>query len=171
MPQRVCVVGNGPLTPAERREINASCEVVYRFNDLKNWETSDRVDVHVQREWEGTHKYAGEGMAPCAQALLVGIHASQDAGQKGAMALPTRGLRAYDVFGTCKPHNPVSRNPSTGSILLSELQADQSVSGIDVYGMNWSFSKQQGHSMQEGDLVDACCTKCKIHRTSRSTYV
>ena len=170
MPQRVCVVGNGPLTPAERREINASCDTVYRFNDLKNWETGDRIDVHVQREWERTHKYAGEGMAPHARPLLVGIHASEDAGP-GATALTTRGVRAYDVFGACKPHNPVSRNPSTGSILLSELQADQNVSGIDVYGMNWSFSKQQGHSAQEGELIDECCTKCAIHQTSRSTYV
>ena len=110
---------------------------------------SSRLDVRRPRGPVGTHKYAGEGIAPRAQALLVGIHASQDAGQKGAMALPTRGLRAYDVFGTCKPHNPVSRNPSTVSILLSELQAEpvttQRARTLEIWSSASVFNVRRPH--------------------------
>ena len=167
--RNVCVVGNGPLTDAQRHDINA-CEVVYRFNDLKNWNEGERIDFHVQREWEGTRKYAGEGMAPHARRCLVGEHAAEDATSKD-MALTTRGLREFPVFDTCRPDNDVSRNPSTGSILLSTLEDDASVSKIDVYGMNWTFSKSQGHTAQEGALVGECCSKCNVHETARSTYI
>ena len=170
MTGKVCVVGNGPLTDAHRREING-CSMVYRFNDLKNWTKGDRIDVHVQREWEGTHQYAGEAMAPHAHRCLVGVHAGEDAKGKSATALTTRGLRAFDVFDACKPNNSVSRNPSTGTILLSTLENDPNVSTIDVYGMNWGFHQSQGHSTQEGALVDECCSKCTVHRPARSTYL
>ena len=166
--QNVCVVGNGPLTDVQRKEIDG-CETVYRFNNLKNWREGEKIDVHVQREWEGTHVYAGEGMAPHARRCLVGMHADNDAGTS-ATALNTRGLRAFDAFKTCKTNNSVSTNPSAGTILLSTLQADHNVSKIDVYGMNWAFSKSQGHSAREQTLVDECCTKCEVHQPARSTY-
>ena len=165
----VCVVGNGPLTDAERDRIR-ECQMVYRFNDMKNLADGDRVDVHVQREWEGTRNYAGEGMAPHAKRYLVGMHAAEDAASKGATALTTQGLRAFKVFDTCKPGNRVSTNPSTGTILLSELHARPDVSKIDVFGMNWSFSGSQGHSREERSLIDGCCTKCVVHHPARSTY-
>jgi hypothetical protein len=167
---KVCVVGNGPLSDAQRKDIRSECTRVYRFNDLKNFREGDPIDVHVCREWEGSRNYAGMNMSRADKLLLVGKHAAQDA-TPGADYVATNGLRALPVFDACGRNNLANRNPSTGTIILSKLQQDPAVSKIDVYGMNWAFSKEQGHARDEATLVKKCCTKCTVHASPTAKYV
>ena len=165
---KVCVVGNGPLSDAQRRDIRSECGRVYRFNDLKNFREGEPIDVHVCREWEGSRTYAGMHMSR-AHKMLIWMHAAQDA-PPGADHVATNGLRALPVFDACG-NNPTSRNPSTGTIVLSKLEQDPAVSKIVVYGMNWAFSREQGHARDEAALVKKCCTKCTVHAPSTTNYV
>ena len=49
----ICIVGNGPLSEKNRQEIKSSdlCDKVVRFNDMKNMEPGEPVDLHVVRSW------------------------------------------------------------------------------------------------------------------------
>lgn len=164
-----CVVGNGPLSDSDRERIS-NCDTVIRFNDMKNRVGDERVDVHVQREWEDTRSYAGSDISTGARKWLVGMHAALDV-TGSSMAIPLRGKHGFQPFPTCSQRSAaVDRHPSTGTIVLSALELDPSVERVDVFGMNWKFKKGQDHDGGEGTLVQNCCTKCNIHKTFSPNY-
>ena len=170
MSEHVCVVGNGPLSEDDKKNIE-KCDMVYRFNDLKNYKDGDKIDVHVMREWENTHKYSGEHMVLNTPKCYVGMHAKEDAQSDTECIIQTNGIRSLNVFTDCtEPHQKrISRNPSTGTMLLSELQKNEQISSIDVYGMNWAFGILN-HADEEANLIGTCCTKCNINKTHSDSY-
>jgi len=164
-----CVVGNGPLSGSDRERIR-NCDKVIRFNDMKNRVGDERVDVHVQREWEDTRTYAGSDISTGARKWLVGMHAALDA-TGSSMAIPLRGKHGFQPFPTCsKRSGAVDRHPSTGTIVLSALELDPSVERVEVFGMNWKFKKGQDHDGGEGELVRSCATKAVINETFSPSY-
>ena len=172
---RLCVVGNGPLSEADRLEI-AKCSTVARFNDMKNIESGERVDIHVMREWQDTHVYSGRSRHhSSASSVLVGMHALEDSGRsvRGASSIQLPGRHRYHTFPACATtlvdKSEIDRHPTTGTIYLSELQSDETIKRVDVFGMNWNITSGH-HSTREGALVDACCTKCVVHKTPRDAY-
>ena len=121
--QNVCVVGNGPLTDVQRKEIDG-CErcIASIAQELERGE--DRRACT-----EGARGYAclrGPRHGTASRRCLVGMHADNDARNQCDRSEHAR-ARAFDAFKTCKTNNSVSTNPSAGTILLSTLQADHNV--------------------------------------------
>jgi len=81
-------------------------------------------------------------------------------------------VRVFDGCRSCGIacfSNQTSAGPSTGTLILSELQAMPSVANVSVFGMNW------GGGMEHTDfafptMVPACCTRCTIHETASDEY-
>ena len=161
-----CVVGNGPLSDNDRRNIS-HCETVVRFNDLRNMQRGERVDVHVIREWKDTDVYAGSFFDGCFNTSVVCIGKRACKQKRNIL---TTGVYRRDVFRNCTQHSvDVNKHPSTGTIYLSWLQEHANVKRIDVFGMNWNMPLFQ-HSANEASIVHACCSKCVIHPTPSSSY-
>lgn len=165
----MCVVGNGPLSTDDRRNI-AACKTVARFNDLRNMREGERMDVHVLREWKNTDDFAGAFFDECSNASIVCVGQSACA-TASARHIPTVGLYRRDVFSSCPVQDAaVNAHPSTGTIYLSWLEETHSdVHRIDVFGMNWNLPAFQ-HNGDEAALVHECCSKCVVHPTPSSEY-
>jgi len=151
--ERVCVVGNGPLTEDQRVEI-ADCSRIVRFNDMKNKRPEDRVDVHVKRLQDSMQVCSGES---CNERALKG--------------------QGYSLFPSCSVREDIPElakmelRPTTGTMFLSDLQeADPDVDDIRIYGMNWNMTDTV-HSRNEGLLIEKCCTKCKVSPTPTKNYL
>ena len=65
-----------------------------------------------------------------------------------------------------------SSGASTGSIVISELQAAPQVCRIDIFGMNWGGGGEHTEHIDflHPTLVPTCCTKCVVHPTSSMHY-
>ena len=153
------VVGNGPLSDTNRSEIRQLADdgaVVYRFNDFwnKNFEDNEPVDVHVKKLgmlWSRKKRFPQRGDYP-------------------DMKNKTIVNYVRPVFKGCSETCKGLRVKSTGTNMLSRLDADRNVAKIDVYGMNWNFHDKV-HSRSEGTVIESCCTKCHIHPTPTEDYL
>ena len=167
----IALVGNGPLSETQRKEINTkNFNFVLRFNDMKNYRNGDRVDVLVCREWEDTHKYAKSNHCLKCKKMLVGVHAREDLRANGAdMYIETKKKHYFELFN--RPENVnLNQQPSTGAIVISEIQNNSKVKKIDVYGMNFNF-KSIYHKKNEGSIIRKYCEKCIFHETPSSSYL
>lgn len=190
----VTVVGNGPISEDDRVRINGSSNVV-RFNDMNNWRLGEPTSLRVQRfpqrakpkracnasvwavsasphsmpnssklytwvyEWQFTHGALvrpGFFLWPTAQVLepwsnLVRIFEN----------CTWCGIKCYA--------NQTASGPSTGGLVLSELQAIPQIATIEVFGMNWGGDV--GHiDFKYPDIVPRCCTKCRFYKTLTDNY-
>lgn len=166
---RVCAVGNGPLSDADREAV-AQCPFVVRFNDLKNMRPGERIDLHVLREAEGYYHGAGQ----CGQAPLLLVHNPPHGGavpraprRRGA---PVVGRLPHppDLFG--QPTDTHEWGATTGAVVLQHLQLSAGVGRVDVFGMNFTHADGSRHLRGEAELLRAA-DKLVIHPPPSSSYL
>ena len=196
--KRVAVVGNGPLSAADRAAINNQTNVV-RFNDYvdKNYVHGDKITIHCATTDHFRNPWANSNATKWAVAQQL-RHLDADSkfytwnmnpsqvrvyGTKFfwsvALGLEPASVLApwfdtYRLFSGCAACGDRCLNKNTesgysrGAIALNALEDDAGVAHIDVFGMNWNG--HPGHvDFLYPTLVAECCSKCTIHPRPRRT--
>ena len=167
--RNICVVGNGPLSDSQRRDIKneESCPFVIRFNDMKNKESNDKTSLQVARERENTHIYEGYNTTDTHPVILVGNHASIDM-KDNSRVIDRIELQNenMDVFENCRIK---VKKPTSGTLLLNYLNTNYD-GEIKIYGMNWNMFDNT-HDKRERILIEKCCKRCIVHKTPNNSYL
>ena len=197
--KRVAVVGNGPLSTADRVDINNHTNVV-RFNDYyaKNYVHGDKITIHCST----TDQFRNPRTNPNTTKWAVAVelrHLEADTALYTWNMNPSQvrvygtrffwsvalGLEPANVlapwfdthrlFRNCEKCGDrcLSKNTnsgfSRGAIALNALEDDAGVAHIDVFGMNWNG--HPGHvDFLYPTIVSECCSKCTIHPTHSMEY-
>lgn len=176
------VVGNGHVSREQRRLITLYSvnSTVVRFNDMNSYITDEPVDIHVKRlpsafpplvyyealEWYVSYTSAN---VPGDMYKLTLVYEVSRNGQNVLRNTASMFSNcSYCKDGDCR-HNRTIHGPSTGGIILSELQADSEVDTLYVFGMNWMGGVDHV-DFADPWIVRNCCTKCIIHETPDNTY-
>jgi|MDSZ01.1.fsa_nt_gb hypothetical protein len=188
---RVAVVGNGPLSSEDRASISQT-KCVIRFNDTKNYKQGEHTTLHVSRDVNGTfpgaHMHTDVPLLPVARThravaqydalekrrllptLLV--HEVKDGSDNDLDADDSR-AQIFDGCSLCSldgcKHSLSSAGPSTGALVLNELQNLESIDTIAVFGMNWNGGSHHVDFVVP-EIVPSCCRKCTIHETPNEHY-
>tara|TARA_Y100000389_G_scaffold179981_1_gene194487 strand:+ start:493 stop:1248 length:756 start_codon:yes stop_codon:yes gene_type:complete len=173
----VAVVGNGPISRADRAAIANSSRVV-RFNDVNNFWKGEKTTLRVVRHpsWI-TLKHTGapkwhvsptEALLPRGSEIVTGMYEPQRGHEN---LLPDDAV----IFPSCLCGDSCRQagtwaGPSTGAVALSVLQEMRNVETINVYGMNWNGDKRAHIDFANKTLVRDCCTKCVIHPAASNSY-
>lgn len=173
----VAVVGNGPISHADRHAISKASRVV-RFNDVNNFWEGEKTTLRVVRHpsWF-TLKHVGapkwhvaptDHLAPSDALLFTAVYERQHHGDN-ILDADAR------IFPSCACGDSCLQaatwaGPSTGAIALSALQELENVERIDVYGMNWNGNSDMHVDFANRTIVPTCCTKCDIHPTVGNGY-
>ena len=172
----VAVVGNGPISRADRRQIEAASRVV-RFNDVNNYWEGEKTTLRVVRHpsWF-TLKHVGapkwhvaptDDLAPSDAELVTGVYERQHS-TDNILPDTTRLFPSCPCGDSCLQRTTWA-GPSTGGVALSALQELDNVETIHVFGMNWNG--HPGHTdFLYPTLVADCCSKCTIHPTRSTDY-
>ena len=197
--KRVAVIGNGPLSKADRAAINNHTNVV-RFNDYydKNYVHGDKITIHCSttdqfrnpwttpnttqwavaaelRDLDADTTFYTWNMNP-SQVRVYGTRFFWSV----ALGLEPVSILApwfetHRLFRNCSQcgERCLSRNTesgfSRGAIALNALEEDAGVAHVDVFGMNWNG--HPGHvDFLYPTLVADCCSKCTIHPTPTTNY-
>ena len=181
----VAVVGNGPISEEDRSNINkANC--VLRFNDLKNYKTGERFDVHVTRfsngYWSGMHLlHHAPYVLPIAMTssdvknswVLYGRKKLPTIlvyeNKKNVELPPTSKIFMRSTCGDECLQSSADWGPSSGAAVIDMLENLESVKKIEVYGMNWNGNKNH-IDFKVPNIVPKYCSKCKLHPTSNNDY-
>ena len=178
----VTVVGNGPLSHADRLSISRS-ECVVRFNDAPGYRKGEPFYALVLREHTmHLSAVAMYGGSPYIWTIPVISDKKQLAPLTGRATAPIYisqfqyGTPAYTnltLFPGCKgskAQNETRKGPSTGCAFINHVQTYRDdVERVHVYGMNWNDTNLHV-DFKYKRLVRECCTKCVIHHTSSSEY-
>lgn len=185
---KVAVVGNGPLTEDERKEINDKYDCVVRFNDMKNKKKDDVTTLHVSRY--ANHKFPGltirdDGVPtlpiiPFEQALYnirqhvnvlpsLFVHESHFNNSSQNDEVVFKNCIECKVGDMNCNHSFTPHGPSTGTIVIDKLQEWSTIESIDVYGMNWNGGNHH-IDFKQPDMVEKCCSKCTIHKPNDEKY-
>jgi hypothetical protein len=173
----VAVVGNGPISRADRAAIGKAARVI-RFNDVNNFWEGEKTTLRVVRHpsWF-TLKHVGapkwhvsptDNLAPNDAELVTGVYERQHGNDN---ILPASSQLFPSCF--CGPsclQATTWAGPSTGGVALSVLQDINNIATIDVYGMNWNGPADMHIDFANGTIVEACCTKCVVHPTASDSY-
>lgn len=197
-PSSVTVVGNGPLSDEDRKQINESGCVI-RFNDMKNFVEGDKGHLWALRDQ--TLRYAQKGkkgkIGDClhynfkkstcypTMPVLPVVSAKTSLTNLAKMDNVTEPIFIHQkrlkqnniiedavLFEGCSEslrHSDARSGPSTGGAVIDFLQKLDVVEKINVYGMNWNGGLHH-IDFANPDVVKKCCTKCDIHDTSTETY-
>ena len=169
----VAVVGNGPLRPDERIAISRFHNIV-RFNDMKSLLPGERTTLRAVRSptaippanrteapvWAFTHH---PQFLPDDARLTTWIYMPRVQGHQ-ILRNHAASARVFDGCDECGVlcHSNQSRSGiSTGTIVISELNALEEVAKIHVYGMNWAGGPHHNDFVHR-HLVSMCCAKCVI---------
>jgi len=181
----ISVVGNGPLKEEDRVQIEQSSCVV-RFNDLKNYRKGEKIDIHAMRSPFSTIT-GSVNMTSCPAIAVIEqpqqIKDYQNHDVIMTIGAQIQGGSKFDdttLFPDCDRCSESSRpcehsssryGPSTGGIVLSELDKMPNITTIHVYGMNWNNYENDNHiDFKYPTLVSDCCKKCVFHPTFSSKY-
>ena len=189
----VAVVGNGPITDKDREKIN-KCDLVYRFNDCKNFKKGDKVTHLIVRQLGTKWKVSGlnynfEPIKDVNNLIFIGTRKELFNEIKNKNR--NRDCRMIEVYekNICKKincnlnrsdlvifNNKKIKQPkstcgfSSGFIALADIT--NKYNNINVFGMNWNFKKNKSHNGKwEKKIIDKFCKKCKIHLTSSNSYI
>ena len=197
--KRVAVVGNGPLSTADRAAINNHTNVV-RFNDYpdKNYVHGDKITIHCattdhfRNTWENpnTTKWAVAAELRHVDADTTFYTWNMNPSQvrvystrffwSVALGLEPVSILApwfetHRLFRDCEKcgdrclSKTTNSGFSRGAIALNALEDDAGVAHIDVFGMNWNG--HPGHvDFLHPTIVAECCSKCTIHPTRSTEY-
>ena len=197
--KHVAVVGNGPLSTADRAAINNHTNVV-RFNDYypKNYVPGDKITIHCSTIDQFAHPWANPNATRWAVAAqlrhldadskfytwtikpaAVRLYASRFVWPL-ALGLEPASMLApwfdtHRLFRNCSQCGDrcLSKNGangfSRGATALNALEEDAGVAHIDVFGMNWNGEDAHVDFLYP-TIVAECCTKCTIHPTHSMEY-
>lgn len=183
----VAVVGNGPLSEHDRRDINNS-DYVIRFNDLKNFRDGERCDIHAIRH-HGTFDFASIyktpnysqiiPVAPNPECVFNSKYLSGKTGlaplflfdprKNNILSSNTRVFKNSTCSEECIPSNS-DFGISTGTAVIDALESCNSVNKINIYGMNWN-GEHEHLDFKYPYLVKKYCNKCKIYKTNSNNYL
>jgi len=168
-PGHVCLVGNGPLSEADRGDI-AACPFVVRFNDAKNALEGEPFDVLVRREngEAGFHGPFKTGSRPVVLVLNPGSE----------RAPPPLGSRVVEIiahpatiFGAPTTSPDASWGATTGAVLLHHLNQRGGSDRLSTFGMNFLRSEVSEHMHDEGAVLRRHIPELDYHPPPRSTYL
>lgn len=174
----VAVVGNGPISHADRTAIE-SHQIVVRFNDVNYMHAGERTTIHVVREPTSLKPKVPvsapiwavspvESYVPADAAWSTPVYERQYKGQNwisdDAVIFPQCGGCADCL------QSGTFAGPSTGAVALSELNELEGVSKIDVFGMNWNGPARIHIDFNNRTLVHDCCHKCVFNETHSDYY-
>jgi hypothetical protein len=173
------VVGNGPISAANREEIaalkrNGAC--VVRFNDTKNWdaEAGEPCDMIALRQnvlylsWTRSVPTIPIIREPASLMAVAGPVATPVIVQEAGFRPEGEGV----LFRGCeyeRLHSGAEHGPSTGAAVLSVLEEDPRCEVIHVFGMNWSGPPTHV-DFSAPETVARCCGKCVVHPTHGLHY-
>lgn len=174
----VAVVGNGPLSDADRESIEKH-QCVIRFNDTKNLREGEKTTILALREhvlsriirrtpadtviWPVVFSKAFRAPTTPHRFLPAIPVYRRESGNHFADLLLFRNSKRAQRQGT------TPAGPSTGTAIIDWIVTNTART-VDVYGMNWSGS-QQHVDFRYPTLVRDCCTTCRIHETPFTTYL
>lgn len=174
----ITVVGNGPLHDSDYADINAS-RYVLRFNDMNFYREGDRITVRIRRdsskpapswvpkvpEWGVSHdKTRLPGSISAYTPLYSRYFGSRNTLPPTVMLFPQ-----CEASGS-NWQNSTNVGPSTGAVILDQLQQHPQIERVDVFGMNWNSLAVKHIDFVNRTLVHGCCTKCSFHGTNGSAY-
>ena len=173
----VAVVGNGKISKIDRENIEKS-DYVLRFNDMKYFKNGERVDGHFCRHRILDNKYPGLNMFNKEDNIYSILCALKKYEVPANIFYELEsGIERYNLFINCNNNENVEKYKkkvekwvSSGIVAISELQKNENVNEIHVYGMNWNFPVAGVHSPLEKDLINSCCTKCNINKINTESY-
>ena len=178
----IAVVGNGPVNEEDRKLINNhSC--VIRFNDQKNKLEHERTDVLVLRNNTLHISQPDSIVLPVIpfcnninqydvkySKMITPIQVYEDVCHNEPNVEEFRSKMVYSNCIKHSRHGDATSGVSTGTALLSNLQNDDSVESVNVFGMN--FNGGWWHvDFNDPNLSNICCTKCTFHKTSVNEYI
>ena len=189
---KVAVVGNGPITEADRQLIN-NFDIVYRFNDCKNMKKGDKITHLVVRQTFIFHTVTGldTNFLPLKDAKnIIFIGKDKELYENIKLKNPNRNFSMIDVYEkiTCKFMNcnkklidnikfnninikqtDASWGPSSGFLVLADVTGKYN--NVHIFGMNWNFNWYMDHdSSWEKDNILKLCKHCVIHKTKNDNY-
>jgi hypothetical protein len=174
----IAVVGNGPISEADRAAIEAH-QVVVRFNDVNFMRRGERVTLHVVRE-----PTAMEPRVPVdapiwdvspmrsflrSDAALTSPVYERDYNDAEWTSPNSVIFPSCGICPSCRQANSFA-GPSTGALAISELNELDAVNRIDVYGMNWVGAARIHIDFENKTLVQDCCHSCIFHHTASDYY-
>ena len=173
----VVVVGNGHVSERDRNVIdelftNNKSEVI-RFSDMNSWVAGDPITIHVSRvsgsfppfaSYTARHElyvtYTLSEIPQNTTSILV-----YEASRGTANDLQSYSHRLFPECTSCAcAHNRTAFGPSTGGVVLSELESYDNVRDVHVFGMNWMGTPDHV-DFADPTIVSRCCNKCTFHPT------
>lgn len=162
----VCVVGNGPLSPAQRTQI-LSCDVIIRFNQLNTRLCGERLDIwvvryagHVPARYHGLNNTVACGVGKSMEAtravwLVDGAIGDRRWDVQQALdrvaGLAQRMWMPLDTQVLRDNYHRLVDSKSTASTgwlgMMLALQCAPEGSRVHLFGFNWSRKHWQKHRM------------------------
>jgi hypothetical protein len=149
----------------------SNCEVVVRFNDMKNKKLGERVDVLALRQ----HPNGWFGDRACGKTpsiLLENPSWTNSQKRPPACNAVERLSHPYAIFPRCADvrTSTAKYGASSGTMLIDALERNPLVNRVDVYGMNWNM-RGHDHVENEGQIIRKCARKIHIHETCKGDYL
>ena len=185
----VAVVGNGPVSEEYRKYVGAA-DLVIRFNDCSYFRQGDKIGLRVVRHpfpirhelvsapvWHvAPHRDLCEEHRPELPLSLCPIGAAVFTAVFQSAYGPINELDdSARIFPRCDArdsnlHAKRFGGPSSGGLVLSELEQTPHVARIHVFGMNWNGNPDLHIDFANHSLISSCCTKCTIFPTASASY-
>jgi len=154
----VAVVGNGPISDEDRKNIN-KFDTIIRFNDMKNKTKKEKTSIHVVRQISPKDDFFGktsmkrgvpiiliatkkEYVEKCKQKYnmldyIIVNEPSRDSYEAG------KDNEMFQGCSLCKKESCLEIDsdlgPSSGIVILDYLDKNSNINKIEVFGMNWNF--------------------------------
>jgi hypothetical protein len=186
----VAVVGNGEISEADRGVVDCA-DMVIRFNDCSYFRKGDKTSLRVVR-----HPFPLQHELVHAPVWHVAPHRQLCESHRPGLPLLLCSLQEVEVFSPVYQSEYGSANelddkarifpgcdardsnlhakryggPSSGGLVLSELEQTAAVARIHVVGMNWNGNPDLHIDFANSSLVKGCCRKCSVHATGSTSY-
>jgi len=154
----VAVVGNGPISEEDRKNIN-KFDTIIRFNDMKNKTRGEKTSIHIVRQISPKDDFFGKtNMKRGVPIILIATKKeyAEKCKQKYNMLdyiivnEPSRNSyeagkdnEMFQGCSLCKTESCLEIDsdlgPSSGIVILDYLNKNPNIDKIEVFGMNWNF--------------------------------
>ena len=154
----IAVVGNGPISEEDRKNIN-KFDTIIRFNDMKNKTRKEKTSIHVVRQISPKDDFFGktsikrevpiiliatkkEYAEKCKQKYnmldyIIVNEPSRDSYEAGKDNEMFQGCSLCETESCLEIDSDLG--PSSGIVILDYLDKNSNIDKIEVFGMNWNF--------------------------------
>ena len=190
--QTIAVVGNGSLTSKDYSRIN-KFDIVYRFNDCKNYRNNDKITHLVVRQTNLTNEVTGlnsnyETDKNVNNIIFIGT--SKSIFLKIKKNNEKKNVRMIDVWEELlhkkeserKPNYDIIKfnnnfikppylpsGPSSGFLLISNIYNDKIK--MEIFGMNFNFETTAHNGIWETKIIEENCKNCILNKTKNENYL